>query len=113
MAAIRPFIPMLVTNQELIPIAIALASTLLPITITSTYLALRTITNISLFGLQFGLNMVTSTAKVSYSVAKGTVSLATDVLITKPIYLLSYPFRRHFSEKKVMEMLETCRLQEH
>lgn len=113
MTAIRPFIPMLVTNQELIPIAIALASSLIPITITSTYVAVRTITNISLFSLQWGLNMATTTAKVSYSVAKGTVSLASDVLITKPIYLLSYPFRRHSSELKVMEMLETCRLQQH
>jgi len=43
----------------------------------------------------FGIKTTATTVKATYNVAKTTASIATDVFIKKPIYLLSYPFRRH------------------
>ena len=72
----------------------------------SALLALDILTRVSLFGVSAGV----TTVKATYSVAKTTASVATDVLIKKPIYLLSYPFRRHSTEKEVQQMLELCKL---
>ena len=53
----------------------------------------------------FGVNAGVATVKTTYGVVTTTASIATDILIKKPIYLLSYPFRRHSNDKQMQQML--------
>lgn len=106
--AIRPLIPWIVDHQDFIPIALTIAGTLVPVAIGSTIITAKALGRLSLFGVGVGVQ----TAKMAYGATKTTVQVATDVLIRKPIYLLSYPFRKTANDKEVMEMVEMCRFQQ-
>ena len=73
----------------------------MPIAVGSTVYAVDTLSKIGIFGVNAGA----ATVKAACGVAKTTVDVATDILIKKPIYILSYPFRRKSQEKEVKEML--------
>ena len=92
---IRPLLPIFVDNKDLIPIAIALIGTLVPIAIGSTVYAVDTLSKVGMFGVNAGV----ATVKATCGVAKTTVDIAADLLIKKPIYILSYPFRRKSQTK--------------
>ena len=62
----------------------------MPIAVGSTVYTVNALSKIGIFGVNAGA----ATVKAACGVAKTTVDVATDVLIKKPIYILSYPFRR-------------------
>ena len=73
----------------------------MPIAIGSTVYAVDALSKIGIFGVNVGA----ATVKATCGVAKTTVDVAADILIKKPIYILSYPFRRKSQTKEVKEML--------
>lgn len=89
--ALRPIIPFIISNQELIPIALAIAGTVVPLAIGTTVFAVDMLSKVSLFGINAGI----TTVKATYEVTKTTASVATNILIKQPLYLLSYPFRKN------------------
>ena len=88
-------------NHQLIPIAIAIAGTMVPLAVGSTLLAADVLGKLTIFGINAGVQ----TAKTTCGLVGTTVGIAADVLIKKPVYFLCYPFRKNNRNKEMMQML--------
>lgn len=64
---------------------------LFPVAIGTTITAAEIMAKVAIFGVKTTVNTAGIVAKASITSA----SLITDLLIRKPIYLLTYPFRRY------------------
>ena len=103
MDKLRPFLPAYIGKEELLIIAVFVAPFILQTTIS----VIDILSKISLFGLMGGMTSIKYTAKT----VKTTGQIATEIFITKPIYILSYPFRKYAQNKQINEQIEMIRKQ--
>lgn len=87
--------PYFISNQELASIAIAIATLLVPVAVGTTITAADVVSKVAVFGVDTGL----SAAKMITRAGIETASLAADLIIKKPIYLLCYPFKKYSQNK--------------
>jgi hypothetical protein len=105
---LRPFLPLIVKEEDLIPIALSILGMLVPLAVGSAVMAADVLAKVSIFGVKAGV----TTVKATYVVTKTTAEVAADLFIKKPLYLLSYPFRKKTGSKEMDELLGKCELQE-
>lgn len=73
-----------------------------------------TISDIAIFGCKtatevtkFGAKAVYYTGKTTLKAVAYTAALTTDLLICKPFYLISYPFRNQKKQKEYQKLINT------
>ena len=60
----------------------------------------------------FGVKTTITTAEVVAKASITTASIVRDLLIKKPIYLLTYPLRRYSENREIMKRLEMVQINE-
>ncbi len=78
----------------------------MPVAVGTTITAADIVSKVAVFGVDTGL----SAAKMISRAGVETVSLAADLIIKRPIYLLSYPFKKYSQNKELMQKLELARI---
>lgn len=98
---IRPHIPLFLENQEILSIAILLAGMLAPIAIGSAVMTADLLGKVTLFGM----SVTTNAAKLTLAVAKTAIEVPV-VLVTKPLYWLTSPFRKGNRSQELSSLMK-------
>lgn len=98
---IAPFLPPFVEKEDVRTISILLLSVITPTAfLGGAFVAASALSDVAIFGVKtateitkFGAKAVYYTGKTTMNAVVSTAAITTDLLIKKPLYLISYPFR--------------------
>lgn len=98
---IAPFLPPFVDKEDVRTISILLLSVITPTAVLGgAFVAASALSDVAIFGVKtateitkFGAKAVYYTGKTTMNAVATTAVITTDLLIKKPLYLISYPFR--------------------
>ena len=98
---IAPFLPPFVDKEDVRTISILLLSVITPTAILGgSFVIASALSDVAIFGVKtateitkFGAKAVYYTGKTTMNAVATTAVITTDLLIKKPLYLISYPFR--------------------
>jgi hypothetical protein len=99
---IVPFLPPFLSREDVRSIAVLLLSVVTPAAfIGGSLVTVSALSDVAIFGFKtakevtsFGAKAVYYTGKTTLKAVTTTASVATDLLICKPFYLITYPFRK-------------------
>ncbi len=108
-----PFLPPFIDKQDVRSIAILLLSVITPAAFVGGALVTASaISDIAIFGCKTATEITKFSAKAVYYTGKttlnavvSTAAFTTDLLICKPFYLISYPFRNHQKQKEYQGLI--------
>lgn len=98
-----PFLPPFVDKEDVRTISILLLSVVTPTAVLGgAFVAASALSDVAIFGVKtttevakFGAKAVYYTGKTTLKAVSMTAAITTDLLIKKPLYLISYPFRNN------------------
>lgn len=99
---IAPFLPPFVEKEDVRTISILLLSVITPTALLGgAFVTASALSDVAIFGVKTATEITKFRAKAVYYTGKmtmktvvSTAAVTTDLLIKKPLYLISYPFRR-------------------